>query len=38
VGANLHHSKFDFNEDVLLLGVEMYCRVALNLLGHGGVA
>jgi amidohydrolase len=37
-GANLHHSKFDFNEDVLLLGVEMYCRVALNLLGHGGVA
>ena len=36
-GVNLHHSKFDFNEDVLLLGVEMYCRVALDLLGHGGV-
>jgi len=35
--VNLHHSKFDFNEDVLLLGVEMYCRVALDLLGHGGV-
>ena len=35
--VNIHHSKFDFNEDVLLLGVEMYCRVALDLLGHGGV-
>jgi amidohydrolase len=35
-GVNIHHSKFDFNEDVLLLGVEMYCQVALDLLGHGG--
>jgi amidohydrolase len=34
--ANLHHSKFDFNEDVLPLGVEMYCRVAMDLLGQGG--
>jgi amidohydrolase len=36
-GVSLHHSKFDFNEDVLLLGVETYCRVALDLLGHGRV-
>jgi amidohydrolase len=31
-GAPLHHAKFDFNEDVLLLGVETYCRIALKLL------
>jgi amidohydrolase len=30
--APLHNAKFDFNEDVLLLGVETYCRVALELL------
>jgi amidohydrolase len=30
-GAPLHNAKFDFNEDVLLLGVETYCRVALAL-------
>jgi amidohydrolase len=29
----IHNSRFDFNEDVLLLGVETYCRVALDLLG-----
>ncbi len=28
----LHHPKFDFNEDLLLLGVETYCRLALDLL------
>ncbi|MBW1644072.1 MAG: amidohydrolase [Deltaproteobacteria bacterium] len=31
--APIHNSKFDFNEDVLLLGAETYCRVALDLLG-----
>jgi len=31
-GAPLHHAKFDFNEDVLLLGVEAYCRIAQKLL------
>ncbi len=31
--APLHNSSFDFNEDVLLTGVEIYCRAALNLLG-----
>jgi len=30
-GAPLHNAKFDFNEDVLLLGVETYCRIALGL-------
>jgi amidohydrolase len=32
-GAPIHNPKFDFNEAVLLLGVETYCRVALKLLG-----
>lgn len=31
--APIHNSKFDFNEDVLLLGVETYCRIAADLLG-----
>ncbi len=30
--APLHNPKFDFNEDVLLLGVETYCRIAAALL------
>jgi amidohydrolase len=30
---SLHNSKFDVNEEVLLTGVETYCRVALALLG-----
>jgi len=30
--APLHSSKFDFNEGVLLLGVETYCRIAQKLL------
>jgi amidohydrolase len=29
--APLHNPKFDFNEDVLLLGVETFCRIALAL-------
>ncbi len=31
-GAPLHNARFDFNEDVLLLGVETYCRIAQELL------
>jgi amidohydrolase len=31
-GAPLHNAKFDFNEDMLLLGVETYCRIAHELL------
>jgi amidohydrolase len=31
--APIHNPKFDFNEDVLLAGVETYCRVAFELLG-----
>ena len=29
----LHNPRFDFNEDVLGTGVEMYCRLVLRLLG-----
>ncbi len=31
-GASLHNSRFDFNEEVLSLGVETYCRIAWALL------
>ncbi|MBW1658975.1 MAG: amidohydrolase [Deltaproteobacteria bacterium] len=31
-GFPLHNSKFTFNEQVLLTGVEMYCRIAFHLL------
>lgn len=31
-GVSVHHPMFDFNEDVLALGVETYCRIALKLL------
>ncbi len=31
--APLHNPEFDFNEDILLTGVETYCRVAFELLG-----
>lgn len=31
--APIHNTRFDFDEEVLLLGVETYCRVALDLLG-----
>jgi amidohydrolase len=30
--APLHNAKFDFKEDLMLLGVETHCRVALDLL------
>jgi len=30
--ASLHSPRFDFNEDVLPLGVEMFCRIARELL------
>ena len=30
--ASLHNSRFDFNEEVLSLGVETYCRIAWELL------
>ncbi len=33
--APLHNPRFDFNEDVLMTGIEIYCRAALNLLGQG---
>ena len=32
--APLHNAKFDFNEDVLLTGIETYCRTALGLLSQ----
>ncbi|EMS80942.1 M20 metallopeptidase family protein [Desulfotignum phosphitoxidans] len=32
-GAPLHNSLFDFDEKVLLTGVEIYCRAAIRLLG-----
>ena len=30
----VHNPKFDFNEDVLVLGTETHCRAALELLGQ----
>jgi amidohydrolase len=33
--APVHNPKFDFNEDVLLLGMETHCRIGLELLKHG---
>ena len=32
-GAPIHNPKFNFNEDILLLGVETYCRIIWELLG-----
>ena len=32
--APIHNPKFMLNEDVLPLGVETHCRVALELLGN----
>lgn len=29
----IHHPKFDFDEDVFLTGVEVYCRTVFELLG-----
>ncbi|NQU04015.1 MAG: amidohydrolase [Syntrophaceae bacterium] len=31
-GAPLHNPSFDFNEEILLMGIETYCRIALDLL------
>ena len=31
----IHNPKFDFNEDVLLLGAETHCRVGMELLKNG---
>jgi metal-dependent amidase/aminoacylase/carboxypeptidase family protein len=31
-GASVHNPEFDFNEEILLSGVETYCRIALELL------
>ncbi len=31
-GVPVHNARFDFNEDILLLGTETHCRVALELL------
>ena len=31
--AGIHNPRFDFNEDILITGVETYCRAALDLLG-----
>jgi amidohydrolase len=33
-GAPIHNARFDFNDDVLVLGVETYCRIAMELLGQ----
>jgi len=33
--APLHNPRFDFNEDVLMTGIEIYCRTTLHLLGQG---
>jgi amidohydrolase len=32
-GAPLHNSRFDFREELMQLGVETHCRVALEMLG-----
>jgi len=31
--AGIHNPRFGFNEDILIDGVEMYCRAAFDLLG-----
>lgn len=31
-GASVHNPEFDFNEKILLTGVETFCRIALELL------
>lgn len=32
--ASVHNPAFDFNEDVMLLGVQTHCRIGLELLGR----
>jgi amidohydrolase len=36
-GAPLHNSRFDFAEELMLLGIETHCRVALELLGKASL-
>ena len=36
--AGIHHPRFGFNEDILLSGVETYCRATIDLLGKPSVA
>ncbi len=31
--AGIHNPRFGFNEEILLTGVETYCRAAIDLLG-----
>jgi metal-dependent amidase/aminoacylase/carboxypeptidase family protein len=35
--APIHNPKFDFNEDVMLLGMETHCQVGLEFLKMGDV-
>jgi len=32
-GSSIHNARFDFNEDILATGVEVFCRTAIDLLG-----
>ena len=32
-GSSIHNARFDFNEDVLATGIEVFCRTAIDLLG-----
>jgi metal-dependent amidase/aminoacylase/carboxypeptidase family protein len=32
--AGIHNPRFDFNEDILIDGVETFCRAAIDLLGN----
>ena len=36
--TGIHNPRFGFNEDILLTGVETYCRAALDLLGNQRVS
>lgn len=33
--AGIHNPRFGFNDDILISGVETYCRAAIDLLGPG---
>ncbi|MFO7714424.1 M20 family metallopeptidase [Desulfosarcina sp.] len=36
--AGIHNPRFGFNEEILLTGVETYCRAAIDLLGRSSTA
>ena len=36
--AGIHNPRFGFNEDILLTGIETYCRAAIDLLGKPSAA